>query len=148
MKVLANDAYPDPSFVEIHNGRYVDLDTLFRESDFITIHVPFTEQTKNMVNASRLAEMKPNAVLVNTARGGIVDEEALYHALKEGRIAAAALDTTLVEPACDNPLATLPNCILTPHAGAATYEAGAKMGLLAAQNVIDVLSKGICPYLV
>lgn len=148
MKVLANDAYPDPAFVEAHNGRYVDLDTLFRESDFITLHAPFTEETKNMVDARRLKEMKPNAVLVNTARGGIVDEEALYTALKEGQIGAAGLDATLVEPACGSPLATLPNCILTPHAGAATFEAGANMGLLAAQNVLDVLSGGTCPYLV
>lgn len=101
-----------------------------------------------MVDARRLKEMKPTAVLVNTARGGIVDEEALYRALKDGEIAAAALDATLVEPACGSPLATLPNCILTPHAGAATYEAGCNMGMLAAQNVLDVLTKGTCPYLV
>ena len=82
MKVLANDAYPDPAFVEAHNGKYVDLDTLFRESDFITLHAPLTEETRNMVDARRLAEMKPRAVLVNTARGGIVDEDALYQALK------------------------------------------------------------------
>lgn len=148
MKVLANDAYPDTAFVESHNGRYVDLDTLFRESDFITLHAPYTEETKNMVDARRLSEMKPNAVLVNTARGGIVDEEALYQALKEGGIGAAALDATLVEPACGSPLATLPNCILTPHAGAATYEAGSNMGLLAAQNVLDALNGRDCPYLV
>lgn len=148
MKILANDAYPDPAFVEAHNGKYVDLDTLFRESDFITLHAPYTEETRNMVDARRLKEMKPNAVLVNTARGGIVDEEALYTALKEGQIGAAGLDATLVEPACGSPLATLPNCILTPHAGAATYEAGANMGLLAAQNVLDVLNSGTCPYLV
>ncbi len=148
MKVLANDAYPDAAFVEAHNGRYVDLDTLFQESDFITLHAPYTEETKNLVDARRLAQMKPTAVLVNTARGGIVDEEALYQALKEGQITAAALDATLVEPACGSPLATLPNCILTPHAGAATFEAGANMGLLAAQNVLDVLNSGTCPYLV
>ena len=84
MKVLANDAYPDPAFVEAHNGKYVDLDTLFRESDLITLHAHLTEETRNMVDARRLAEMKPRAVLVNTARGGIVDEDALYQALKEG----------------------------------------------------------------
>ena len=148
MKVLANDAYPDQAFVEAHNGTYTDLDTLFRESDFITLHAPYTEETKNMVDSRRLKEMKSTAVLVNTARGGIVDEEALYHALKEGEIGAAALDATLVEPACGSPLATLPNCILTPHAGAATYEAGRNMGMLAAQNVLDVLTTGTCPHLV
>lgn len=148
MKVLANDICPDTAFIEAHNGRYVDLDTLFREADFITLHAPYTGETKNMVDARRLKEMKPTAVLVNTARGGIVDEEALYRALKDGEIAAAALDATLVEPACGSPLATLPNCILTPHAGAATYEAGCNIGMLAARNVLDVLTRGTCPYLV
>lgn len=146
MKILANDAYPDPEFVEAHNGKYVDLDTLFRESDFITLHAPLTQETRNMVDARRLAEMKPKAVLVNTARGGIVDEEALYRALTEGQIGAAALDATVVEPACGSPLAALPNCILTPHAGAATYEAGFNMGMLAAQNVLDILNGRACRF--
>ena len=75
MKVLANDAYPDPAFVEAHNGKYVDLDTLFRESDFITLHAPLTEETRNMVDARRLAEMKPRAVLVNTARGSYLFDQ-------------------------------------------------------------------------
>ena len=148
MKVLANDAYPDQEFVQSHNGTYVDLDTLFRESDFITLHAPLTEETKNMVDARRLAMMKPNAVLVNTARGGIVDEDALYEALKAHTIGAAALDATVVEPACGSPLATLPNCILTPHAGAATFEAGFNMGMMAAQNVLDVLQGRECRFLV
>lgn len=148
MKVLANDAYPDPAFVEAHNGKYVDLDTLFREADFITLHAPLTEETHNLVDARRLSEMKPAAVLVNTARGGIIDEAALYEALKSGRIGAAALDATEVEPACGSPLAALPNCILTPHAGAATFEAGCNMGLLAARNVLDVLEGRDCKFLV
>lgn len=148
MKVLANDAYPNEAFVEAHNGKYVDLDTLFREADFITLHAPLTQGTKNMVDARRLSEMKPTAVLVNTARGGIVDEDALYEALKNGQIGAAALDATVVEPACGSPLATLPNCILTPHAGAATTEAGLNMGMLAAQNVLDILNGKDCRFLV
>lgn len=148
MRVLANDAYPDQEFVQSHNGTYVDLDTLFRESDFITLHAPLTEETKNMVDARRLAAMKPTAILVNTARGGIVDEDALYEALKAHTIGAAALDATVVEPACGSPLATLPNCILTPHAGAATFEAGLNMGMMAAQNVLDVLQGRECRFLV
>lgn len=134
--------------MEAHNGKYVDLDTLFREADFITLHAPLTEETKNMVDARRLSEMKPTTVLVNTARGGIVDEDALYEALKNGQIGAAALDATVVEPACGSPLATLPNCILTPHAGAATTEAGLNMGMLAAQNVLDILNGKDCRFLV
>ena len=148
MKVLAYDAYPDEAFVSAHGGQYVDLDTLFRESDFITLHCPLNEETRNMVDAKRLAEMKPKAVLVNTARGGIIDEAALYEALRTGEIGAAGLDATEVEPACGSPLATLPNCILTPHAGAATYEAGYNMGMMAAQNALDVLNGRDCSYLV
>ena len=148
MKVLAYDAYPDEAFVSAHGGQYVDLDTLFRESDFITLHCPLNEETRNMVDAKRLAEMKPKAVLVNTARGGIIDEAALYEALRTGEIGAAGLDATEVEPACGSPLATLPNCILTPHAGAATYEAGYNMGMMAARNALDVLNGRDCSYLV
>ena len=148
MKVLAYDAYPDEAFVSAHGGQYVELDTLFRESDFITLHCPLNEETRNMVDAKRLAEMKPKAVLVNTARGGIIDEAALYEALRTGEIGAAGLDATEVEPACGSPLATLPNCILTPHAGAATYEAGYNMGMMAARNALDVLNGRDCSYLV
>ena len=86
------------------------------------------------------------AVIVNTARGGIINEEALYEALKSGSIRGAGLDATVDEPPYDSPLMTLPNCILTPHAGAATKEASSKMSLMAAQNVVDVLTTGDCKY--
>lgn len=148
MKILANDAYPDQEFLGRFGGRYVDCDTIFREADYITLHAPLTEQTRNLVDARALSMMKPTAILINAARGGIVDETALYAALKEHRIHAAALDATEIEPACGSPLATLDNCILTPHAGAATREASLKMGLLAAQNVIDVLTGKDCRYIV
>lgn len=148
MRVLAYDAYPDEAFLAAHNGTYTDLDTLFRKSDFITIHCPLTEETRHLVNAARLSQMKKTAVIVNTARGGIIDEDALYTALQTKTIAAAALDATQQEPPCDSPLTKLPNCILTPHAGAATSEAGNRMGMLAAQNVLDILSGRDCPYIV
>ena len=148
MEILANDEYPDQDFIQSHGGRYVDLDTLFQQADFITLHAPLTEKTANMVDARRLSMMKPTAVLVNTARGGIVDETALYEALRTHQIGAAALDATLVEPACGSPLAGLTNCILTPHAGAATTEASLNMGMLAAQNVLDVLNGRECRFLV
>lgn len=148
MKVLGYDAYQDDRFMAEHGGTYVDLDTLFRESDFITLHAPLTDETKNMVNARLLSLMKPTAVIVNTARGGIIDEEALYEALKNGQIAGAALDATVVEPPCDSPLVELPNCILTPHAGAATREAANNMGMMASQSVLDVLEGRPCRYIV
>lgn len=144
MQILCCDSYRDEDFVSSHNGRYVTLDELLRNSDFISIHAPLTEETRNMIGAEALRTMKRRAVIVNTARGGIVDEEALYHALKDGEIGAAALDATVVEPACDSPLCSLPNCILTPHAGATTYEAVRNMGMLAAQNALDVLNGREC----
>lgn len=146
MRILCYDQYKDEKFQKECGAEYVDLDTLIRESDFITIHSPLTPETENMFGAEQFNAMKRDAILVNTARGGIVDETALYDALKNGVIRAAALDATVEEPPYDSPLCTLSNCILTPHAGAATREAASKMGLMAAQNVVDVLTRGSCAY--
>ena len=99
-----------------------------------------------MFGAEQFKAMKKDAILVNTARGGIVDEDALYEALKNGEIRGAALDATVQEPPYDSPLCTLSNCILTPHAGAATKEAVSRMGLMAAQNAVEVLTGGSCAY--
>ena len=146
MQILCYDIYENEAFKKECNARYVDLDTLLKESDFITIHSPLTPETQNMIGAREFDMMKNDAVIVNTARGGIIDEEALYEALKSGSIRGAGLDATVDEPPYDSPLMTLPNCILTPHAGAATKEASSKMSLMAAQNVVDVLTAGDCKY--
>ena len=146
MRVLCYDQFQDPAFAAEVGAEYVDFDTLIRESDFITLHSPLTPETENMFSTAQFAAMKDTAILVNTARGGIVDEKALYEALKSGQIRAAALDATVVEPPCDSPLAELSNCILTPHAGAATAEASSKMSLMAAQNALDVLKGGDCKF--
>lgn len=146
MKILCFDQYIDEAFQKDCGAEYVDLDTLIRESDFITIHSPLTPETRNMFGSEQFRAMKPDAILVNTARGGIVDEDALYEALKNGRIRAAALDATAAEPPYGSPLCSLPNCILTPHAGAATLEAASRMGLMAAKNALDVLRDGSCAY--
>lgn len=146
MKVLGYDIYESGAFKIECNGQYVELEKLLKESDFITIHSPLTPETENMIGEKELKMMKKDAVLVNTARGGIVDEEALYEALKSGEIKAAGLDATVAEPPYDSKLMTLPNCILTPHAGAATKEASSKMSFLAAQNVVDVLKTKDCRY--
>lgn len=148
MNILCYDQYQDTKFAEECQAQYVDFDTLIRESDFITIHSPLTEETRNLFSREQFLAMKKDAVLVNTARGGIVDEEALYEALKSGEIRAAALDATVDEPPYDSPLCTLSNCILTPHAGAATREASSRMSLMAAQNVLDILQTGVCRYAV
>ena len=146
MKILCYDQYIDETFQTECGAAYVSLDTLIREADFITIHSPLTAETKNMFGREQFRAMKPDAILVNTARGGIVDEEALYEALKSGQIRAAALDATAAEPPYGSPLCSLPNCILTPHAGAATLEAVSRMSLMAAQNALDVLAGGSCAY--
>ncbi len=146
MRILCYDQYQDEAFQKECNAEYVDLETLIQESDFITIHSPLTPETENMFGAEQFKAMKKDAILVNTARGGIVDEAALYEALKNGEIRGAALDATVDEPPYDSPLCTLPNCILTPHAGAATKEAVSKMGLMAAQNALDILTGGNCIY--
>jgi D-3-phosphoglycerate dehydrogenase len=148
MRFLCYDTYKDDAFLSAYGGRYVDLYTLLREADFITLHSPLTDETRNMIGGPQFSIMKKNAVLVNTARGGIIDEAALYQALKDGEIGAAALDATVEEPPYNSPLCCLPNCILTPHAGAATVEAAYNMGMMAAKNLLDVLNSGTCPNLV
>jgi D-3-phosphoglycerate dehydrogenase / 2-oxoglutarate reductase len=118
----------------------LDLDEAVARADFITIHCPKTPETIGMFNAARLARMKRTAFLVNTARGGIVDEKALYDALKANRIAGAALDVFVEEPTPqDNPLLTLPNFIAAPHVAGVTREAVDRMAVVAVQNILSVL---------
>jgi D-3-phosphoglycerate dehydrogenase len=148
MRILCYDNCPDEAFASSLDGVYTDLDTLYAQSDFISIHLPLTHETRNMISNAAFQKMKKTAILVNTARGGIVDENALYEALKNGRIFAAGLDTTVDEPPYDSPLCSLPNCIFTPHMGATTVEGAHNMGMMAAENLIAVLKTGTCGYLV
>ena len=114
-----------------------DLDTLLAESDFVSIHVPLTPETHHMVNAEFLGKMKPDAVLVNTARGGVLDQSALYETLKAKRIFAAALDVTDPEPLpLDSPLLELDNCIIVPHIASASVQSRDMMAFLSAKNLI------------
>jgi D-3-phosphoglycerate dehydrogenase / 2-oxoglutarate reductase len=117
-----------------------DLDEAVARADFITIHCPKTPETVGMFNAARLARMKPTAFLVNTARGGIVDEKALYDVLANNRIAGAALDVFEQEPTpADNPLLTLNNFIAAPHAAGVTREAVERMAVVAVENILSVI---------
>lgn len=133
MRVL----FHSPNANRVYGAQPVDLDTLLHESDFVSINVPLTEKTKRLVNAEFLAKMKPNAILVNTARGGVLDQTALYNALKSNQIFAAALDVTDPEPLpMDCPLLELENCIIVPHLGSASRKTRDLMSWLAAQNLV------------
>jgi len=125
-------------------AEFTDFDALLKESDIISIHVPLTNQTRHLISKREFNLLKHTAVLINTARGPIVDEKALVDALKEGRIFAAGLDVFENEPALEKGLADLPNVVIVPHIGSATIETRTAMALLAAENAIAVL-KGTEP---
>lgn len=140
MNVLGYDPYLKPEQAEALGIKLADLDTLYKESDYITVHVPKTKETAGMINAEKIALMKPTVRLINVARGGIIDETALADAAKSGRIGGAAVDVFSVEPAAsDNPLLGVPNIITTPHLGASTEEAQVNVAIDIAEQIVDVL---------
>jgi len=145
MRVLAYDPYVSEERMRSMNvERAGSLDEIFEISDFVSLHVPRTPQTVAMVDAQALEKMKASAYLINAARGGIVDETALFNALKEGSIAGAALDVFAEEPTTDSPLFALPNVVVTPHLGASTAEAQDRAGVTAAEQVASAL-RGAVP---
>lgn len=115
MRVLAYDPVPDPAYAKANGIELVELETLLRNSDYVSIHIPHTKETEGFINAERLALMKPSAFLINTARGVLIDEEALYDALKNKRIAGAGLDVFRQEPPIGSPLLGLENVVFLPH---------------------------------
>ena len=144
MDVIAYDPYFDAAFAAEHGIRQVTLEELFPQADVISLHVPLTEQTRHMIGAAQIAAMKPGALIINTARGGLIDEAAAAEALKAGKLGGVGLDAFEVEPPQDSPLMGLDNVVMTPHAGAHTDEAVAAMGMMAVQNLIDVLQGKEC----
>jgi D-3-phosphoglycerate dehydrogenase len=140
MDIFVYDPYIPESHVSALGGKWVGLDELLRESDVVTIHCPLTPETCGMIDERRLALMKSSAYLINAARGGIVNEDALCHALKQKKIAGAALDVVEDEPPGKNhPLFQFDNVVLTPHIGALTFEASKRGEWGAAEEVIRVL---------
>jgi len=140
MNIIGYDVVPiDDEFSKEVGLMKADLDTLLSSADYVSFHVPLLDSTRHMINAEKLKMMKNTARIINTARGGVIDEEALYNSLKEGSLAGAALDVFEVEPATGNKLITLPNFIATPHMGAQTKEAQLLAANIIAEKIIQVL---------
>ncbi|KRW95636.1 hydroxyacid dehydrogenase [Paracoccus sp. MKU1] len=142
MEVLAYDPFaPAAIFAETGVVRIDSLDDLIARCDVISLHSPLTPETRAMIDARRLALMKPQAILINTARGGLIDEAALAEALAQGRIAGAGLDTFAQEPPlAEHPFFSEPRLVLTPHIGGVTEAANTRVGVEAAQGIIDILA--------
>ena len=140
MRVLAYDPFVAEERAKNLGAELVTMDELLAQSDFISVHTTLTEGTKHLIGADEIAKCKPNVRLINTARGGIIDETALYEALKSGRVAAAAIDVFEKEPITDHPLFTLDNIVVTPHLGASTAEAQERVAIDVAHQVVAVLN--------
>ena len=147
MKVLYYDPVkPDDPEAEALRAQSVDLDTVLRESDFVSIHTPLNDQTYHLISTDALGKMKPGAILINTARGPVVDPAALYHALQDGEIGMAALDVTEPEPIpADSPLLELDNIIIAPHIASASRATRDKMAQMAADNLLAGLKGNPLP---
>ena len=140
MNIIGFDVVPiDDEFSKEVGLMKTDLDTLLASSDYVSLHVPLLDSTKHMIDSTKMASMKNTARIINTSRGGVIDEEALYQALKNGQLGGAALDVFEVDPATSNNLATLPNFISTPHMGAQTKEAQSLAANVIAEKIIQIL---------
>ena len=147
MKVLYYKRERRPDWEEELGIEYASLERLLKESDFVTLHVPLTEETTHMIGKAEFESMKPTAILVNIARGAVVDHDALYEALTQGQIAGAALDVTEPEPInTDHPLLNLDNLLIAPHLGSATIQTRMKMATMAMENLFAGLKGERLPY--
>ena len=148
MQVLAYDPYIDEDYCKENGILSADFNTVIKNADFISLHLPLTESTWHLINSDVIAAMKPTAIVVNASRGGIVDEAAAYQALVSNRLGGLGLDAFEHEPPEASPLFSLPNVIATPHAGAHTSEATAAMADMAVENLICMLQGKACEYVV
>jgi len=140
MPVIAHDPYLPKGAASAAGIRLVDKDALFRDADVLSIHAALTPETRGLVGAPELAKMRPNAILVNCARGEIVDERALAEALRAKKISGAAIDVFATEPPSGSPLLEAPNVVFTPHLGASTSEGQSRAGAIVADQVLKVLA--------
>ena len=140
MNIIGFDVMPiDEEFSKEVGLMKADLGTLLASADYVSLHVPLLDSTKHMINAEKIATMKNTARIINTSRGGVIDEDALYDALKNGNLGGAALDVFEIEPATSNNLRELPNFISTPHMGAQTKEAQSLAANVIAEKIIQIL---------
>lgn len=145
MSVVYTDRAPDAAFESDFGARFLPLDELLAASDFVSLHVPLTNETRHLIGARELALMKSTAVLVNTARGPVVDEEALIEALRTRRIFGAGFDVYEHEPAVPETLRALDNAVILPHIGSASFDTRARMAVMAAENILAVLAGRSAP---
>ena len=139
MKVLAHDPFWDEAYAKTHGITRAAPDEIFAECDVISLHLPLTPETENFIGAAELAKMKPDAILINTARGGLIDENALLDALEAGRLCGAGIDAFSSEPPKDARWFTLDNVVLGSHCAASTAGASRNMGRMATANLIHDL---------
>lgn len=140
MRLIGSDPYVDRATAASYGVELVELEHLLQAADVITLHAPLNDQTRGMIGEQQLARTKPGALLINVARGGLVDEAALAAALRDGRLGGAAVDVYAHEPPTDSPLMGAPNTVLTPHLGASTTEAQERAGVEVAGQVLEVLA--------
>jgi D-3-phosphoglycerate dehydrogenase len=148
MKVLAYDPYIDVPYAEENHIAVSDFEALVENSDVVSLHLPLNDKTRHIISGEVMGRMKPGAILINTARGGLIDEAAAFELLSQGRLGGLGLDAYEEEPPKGSPLFTLDNGVLSPHTAAHTVEATANMAARAVENLIDELSGRPCPYVV
>ena len=148
MKVAAYDPWMDTEYSERNGILPMALDDLLLCSDVLSLHLPLNRETANLLDAERIVRLKPGVILINTSRGGLMDESALVSQLEAGRIGGLGLDAFAMEPPGDNPLFRFENVVATPHAGAHTFEAALNMAMLSVENAIAVLSGKVCLHII
>lgn len=148
MNVIAYDPYMDQQYCRKHTITDTSFENVCADADVISLHLPLTDTTKHLINHQAIQRMKSSAILINTSRGGIIDEDAAYAALKDGGLGALCLDAFEHEPPLESPLFQLTNVVVTPHTGAHTMEATQNMADASVKNLIDILNGNDCPYIV
>ena len=148
MNVIAYDPFINDLFCKSNNIKNCTFDEVCEQADIISLHLPLLDSTKHLINKIAISKMKPTTIIINTSRGGIIDEAAAYNALKSGKLGGLGLDAFEIEPPKNSPLFELDNVVVTPHTGAHTQEATTNMANASVKNLIDILSNNDCPYVV